>query len=249
MRGRRLDGMDESRGQDSGVLSRRLAVANADQIDALLPQTQCTKCGFGGCRPYAEAVAAGTADIDRCPPGGQAGVERLALLLGRAPKPLDPVYGRETPRSLAWIDERACIGCTLCIQACPTDAIVGAAKQMHTVVLHACTGCELCVAPCPVDCIDILPLAALVQQGAAGLQAELDVPVATHADRWRSRYAARGVRLAREREERDHRLAVKAEEKLRMLDSTPDDPQRGRKRAAVQAAIERARARAAANGK
>ena len=130
----------------------------ADRIDALLPQTQCTKCGFEGCRPYAEAMAQGAAPINRCPPGGTPGVEALASLLGRAPLPLDPEYG-QAPESLhvAIIDEVHCIGCTLCVQACPVDAIVGANKLMHTVVPDLCTGCELCVAPCPVDCIDMVP--------------------------------------------------------------------------------------------
>jgi electron transport complex protein RnfB len=220
-------------------------VIGADDIHALLPQTQCTKCGFAGCRPYAEAIAAGTADIDRCPPGGQAGVERLALLLGRASAPLNPAYGIETPRSVAWIEEGACIGCTLCIHACPTDAIVGAAKQMHTVLLEACTGCELCVAPCPVDCIEMLPLAVLVQHGAEALRQEVDVPVTQHAGRWRTRYAARQLRRSRECAERDERLAATAQEKVRKLDAGADDAERNRKRAVVQAAIERARARRA----
>jgi electron transport complex protein RnfB len=227
-------------------LAVKTEVVTANDIDALLPQTQCTKCGYAGCRPYAEAIAAGSADIDQCPPGGQAGVESLARLLGRAPKPLNPQHGRELPRSVAWIDEAACIGCTLCIQACPTDAIVGAAKQMHTVLLDACTGCELCVPPCPVDCIEIVALAEAVERGAQALREQIDVPVVAHAMRWRERFTARGLRLERERQERDQRLAAKAEEKLKLLDAMADDPQRDRKRAAVQAAIERARARRAA---
>ena len=129
-----------------------------DQIDALLPQTQCGQCGFAGCRPYAEAIAAGEADINQCPPGGEAGVRALADLLGRDPKPLSSEHGEEKPKAVAVIDEHNCIGCTLCIQACPVDAILGAAKQMHTVIEAECTGCELCVEPCPVDCIEMVPL-------------------------------------------------------------------------------------------
>ncbi len=128
----------------------------ADQIDKLLPQTQCGQCSFPGCRPYAEAIAAGEADINRCPPGGEATIQALADLLEVDPKPLDEECGVEKPKTLAVIDEERCIGCTLCIQACPVDAILGAAKQMHTVIAEECTGCELCVPPCPVDCIDMV---------------------------------------------------------------------------------------------
>jgi Na+-translocating ferredoxin:NAD+ oxidoreductase subunit B len=127
-----------------------------DRIDGLLPQTQCGQCSFAGCRPYAEAIAAGEADINRCPPGGEATIRALADLLERDPKPLDPASGELKPRTVAIIDEPACIGCTLCIQACPVDAILGAGKQMHTVIASECTGCELCVAPCPVDCITMV---------------------------------------------------------------------------------------------
>lgn len=129
-----------------------------DQIDAILPQTQCGQCGHPGCRPYAESIAAGEEDINRCPPGGEAVIQALADLLGRDPLALDPDAGVEKPKTLAVIDEQVCIGCTLCIQACPVDAILGAAKQMHTVIADECTGCELCVEPCPVDCIDMLPI-------------------------------------------------------------------------------------------
>src|SRR5699024_1658024 len=122
---------------------------------ALLPQTQCTQCGYDGCRPYAQAIADGQAAINRCPPGGQAGVEKLAALLGQPVIPLDTERGLPGPLQVAVIDEAHCIGCTLCIQACPVDAIVGANKLMHTVLPDVCTGCELCVAPCPVDCIDM----------------------------------------------------------------------------------------------
>jgi len=161
----------------------------ARRIDALLPQTQCTRCGYDGCRPYAEAVAAGTADFDRCPPGGEEGAARLAQLLGRAAKPLAPDCGEYTPPRRAVIDEASCIGCTKCIQACPVDAIVGASKRMHTVIASWCTGCELCIPPCPVDCIALEPVAAL--------------PV---ADLSRSRHDARKARLARDEAERAARL-------------------------------------------
>ena len=129
-----------------------------EKIDAILPQTQCGQCGFPGCKPYAEAIANGEADINQCPPGGEEGVRKLADLLGREFKPLSEEHGVEKPKSIAVIDEQVCIGCTLCIQACPVDAIVGAAKQMHTIVESLCTGCELCVKPCPVECIRMEPI-------------------------------------------------------------------------------------------
>ena len=130
----------------------------ADQIDAVLPQTQCGQCGYAGCRPYAEAMAAGEAEIKLCPPGGEGGMLALADLLGRDPVPLADEDAAEKPKAVAWIDEQECIGCTLCIQACPVDAILGAAKQMHTILKDECTGCELCLPPCPVECIHMLPL-------------------------------------------------------------------------------------------
>jgi len=163
----------------------------AQAIDALLPQTQCTRCGFDGCRPYAEAIAQGRADIDQCPPGGDAGVAKLAALLGRAAKPLNPEYGAFAPPVVAVIDEETCIGCTKCIQACPVDAIVGASKRMHTVIASWCTGCELCIPPCPVDCIELVPAAALPP-----------------ADLSRERHDARAARLARDAAERAVALAA-----------------------------------------
>lgn len=133
-----------------------------DQIDALLPQTQCRQCGFSGCRSYAEAIAAGRADINQCPPGGQQGIQQLARLLNIPAKPLNTAHGvPKTSRMAAFIDEAMCIGCTFCIQACPVDAIVGAAKQLHTVITAECTGCELCIAPCPMDCIRLVPAGAV----------------------------------------------------------------------------------------
>jgi len=130
-----------------------------DKIDAILPQTQCGQCSYPGCRPYAEAIASGEAEINQCPPGGQAGIIALAELLGRDPLPLNPENGVEVQEDrVAVINEELCIGCTLCIQACPVDAILGASKQMHTVIEAECTGCELCLPPCPVECIDMVPL-------------------------------------------------------------------------------------------
>ncbi|MDY6829039.1 MAG: electron transport complex subunit RsxB [Pseudomonadota bacterium] len=128
-----------------------------ERINALLPQTQCGQCGHPGCRPYAEAIAAGE-DLNKCPPGGEATIQELADLLGREPLPLDAEHGEETAKTVAFIREAECIGCTKCIQACPVDAILGAAKMMHTVIAAECTGCDLCVEPCPVDCIDMLPV-------------------------------------------------------------------------------------------
>lgn len=133
-----------------------------EQINNVLPQTQCGQCGYPGCRPYAEAIAAGDA-INKCPPGGEAGIQALADLLGQEPIPLDETHGEEAPPTVAFIREAECIGCTKCIQACPVDAIVGAPKLMHTVIADECTGCDLCVEPCPVDCIDMLPVASGIE--------------------------------------------------------------------------------------
>ncbi|WP_455216777.1 electron transport complex subunit RsxB [Kaarinaea lacus] len=135
-----------------------------DKIDALLPQTQCGQCTYPGCRPYAQAIANGEADINQCPPGGETTIIALADLLGRDPKPLNPEHGvEEEVKTVAVIDEEICIGCTLCIQACPVDAILGAAKQMHTVIADECTGCDLCLPPCPVDCIEMVPIETTVE--------------------------------------------------------------------------------------
>jgi electron transport complex protein RnfB len=157
----------------------------ADDIDALLPQTQCTRCGYTGCRPYAEAIANGAA-INQCPPGGSATIGALASLLGRDALPLNPTNGVEGPPLVAQIDEDTCIGCAKCLPPCPVDAIVGARKQMHTVVAELCTGCELCIAPCPVDCIKMVPRAALI-----------DAPPEPSPQLNRQRYYAHNARIAR----------------------------------------------------
>lgn len=212
----------------------------ADQIEDLLPQTQCTKCGYPDCRRYAEALAREGVPHNQCPPGGEEGVARLAALLGRPVIPLNPVHGVERPRPVAVIDESLCIGCTLCIQACPVDAIVGAAKLMHTVVPALCTGCDLCVAPCPVDCIAMVE----ARPGKTGWQAWSQ----QEADAARTRYHARQQRLKREKQENDARLAAKAAAKLQALEAeAQQDPaaraEQERKKAIIAAAMERARQR------
>ena len=210
----------------------------ADRIEDLLPQTQCTKCGYPACRPYAEAIAAGSASYNQCPPGGAEGVARIAALLGKPVIPINPVHGLERERPVAVIDESACIGCTLCIQACPVDAIVGAAKQMHTVIASLCTGCDLCVPPCPVDCIDMQAATPGRTGWAAWSQAD--------ADAARARHDARTSRLQREKQENDARLAAKALAKLAEVDASnaqtdAERAEKERKRAIIQAAIERSR--------
>jgi Na+-translocating ferredoxin:NAD+ oxidoreductase subunit B len=148
------------------VTAAAAQASSAQDIDALLPQTQCTRCGYKGCRPYAEAIASSEAQINQCPPGGSATIESLASLLGRAPIALNPANGVEGPSVIAQIDEERCIGCAKCLPPCPVDAIVGMRKQMHTVIADLCTGCELCIAPCPVDCISLVPRAALKVRSA-----------------------------------------------------------------------------------
>ncbi|MBZ8141471.1 ferredoxin, partial [Rubrivivax gelatinosus] len=198
----------------------------AARIDAALPQTQCRRCGYPDCQGYAEAVAGGTADIDRCPPGGAEGVARLAALLGVASRPLDPGCGAEGPRRQALIDEAWCIGCTLCIEACPVDCIVGAPKHMHTVVDALCTGCELCVPACPVDCI-VLEEAT---PGASGWAAWSPA----QADEARARYGRHRLRVERERREHDERLAARAAAPQPALPAAPAADER--KRAVIDAA-------------
>ncbi len=175
---------------------------NPDQIDALLPQTQCTRCGYTGCRPYAEAIAGGEAEINQCPPGGAATIEALARLTGRAALPLNPANGVEKPREVAYILEEHCIGCTKCLPACPVDAIVGANKRMHTVIVSECTGCELCIAPCPVDCIVMVPDTAL--GGVA--RGPIDTTEAAH---FRRRFEAHEARIERRRDEQSAKIEAK----------------------------------------
>ncbi len=168
----------------------------ARDLDALLPQTQCTRCGYTGCRPYAEAMARGEADIDRCPPGGLETLGRLATRLGVARRPLNPDCGVEGPARVAVIDELRCIGCALCLPPCPVDAIIGAKRYLHAVLTDLCTGCELCIAPCPVDCITMVPRASL-RPGAAPPSPDMN----------RRRFAAHGTRVARRQAEREALLA------------------------------------------
>ncbi len=212
-----------------------------EQLNNALPQTQCTRCGYPDCQRYAEAITQGEADINQCPPGGIEGVERLAALTGLPVKPLNPDNGLEGPRTIALIDEAWCIGCTLCIAACPTDAIVGANKRMHTVVKAYCTGCELCIPACPVDCISLEPI-DISLSGWASWPQEL-------ADLARQRYDARSARLKREAIEHDERLQAKAVKKLADLPAhtkgTEHAPEVDRKRAIIEAALAKAKARQA----
>lgn len=217
-----------------------------ERLDAALPQTQCTRCGYADCAAYARAIADADEAINRCPPGGAEGVARLAAITGRDIVPLDPACGAEGPRKTVFIDEAWCIGCTLCIKACPVDCIVGAAKQMHTVIEALCTGCELCLPACPVDCI-------VVENATPGPNPKTgwDAWSEAEADQARSRYAAHRERVQRAAHENDERLAAKAQAKLADLAdlaaaSTLTDPATlERKRAVIEAAMQRARERAA----
>jgi electron transport complex protein RnfB len=169
------------------------------RIDALLPQTQCTRCGYTGCRPYAAAIAHGEAQINQCPPGGRATIESLARLLDRDALPLNPLNGVEAAPAVAWIDEARCIGCARCLPPCPVDAILGAAKFLHTVIPALCTGCELCIAPCPVDCIEMRPAPTGAATGASHNDADLN----------RARYQAHTDRLAHRAQERMRAIEAK----------------------------------------
>lgn len=219
---------------------RKSSMPLAARLDALLPQTQCGQCGFDGCRPYAEAIACDEAAINRCPPGGDRVLNKLARRTGTWPvPPLDTTRGMHKPPLVARIDEANCIGCTLCIQACPVDAILGAPKVMHTVIATYCTGCELCLPPCPVDCIDLVrvdSVAARLVPGHRGFD----------RDAARVRHEQRERRLERDKLEHTARMAAKAEAKLEVL-AEGNDPANARKRAVVEAALARARAKLAAS--
>ncbi|MGN6581628.1 MAG: electron transport complex subunit RsxB [Bordetella sp.] len=199
-----------------------------DRIDALLPQTQCTKCGHEGCRPYAQAIAAGTEPINRCPPGGDEGIAALAAMLSVPVVPLDTTRGQHGPLLVAVIDEAHCIGCTLCIQACPVDAIVGANKRMHTVLPDLCTGCDLCVPPCPVDCIDMVPAHRAWTPDDANSA--------------RQRHQARNARLSRLAADNAKLMADTMQTEATRATAAHDAE---RKRSAVESALARARARRA----
>lgn len=212
-------------------------------INALLPQTQCTRCGFPDCASYAQAISEGEAGINQCPPGGMEGVRRLAALTGQPEQPLNEDYGIEGPRAMAVIDEAWCIGCTLCIQACPVDAIIGTNKHMHTVIEDQCTGCELCVPVCPVDCISLEPVHGpdldAAPTGWANWPQDL-------ADQARQRYAFHQIRVQRAKADNDARLQAKAEHKLANLaqaSKLTDEGELDKKRSVIEAALARARAR------
>jgi len=215
------------------------SITLADLLEDTLPQTQCTKCGYPDCRGYAEALAEGEKP-NRCPPGGVAGIIRLSQILNypldNETRTINPECGVERPRPVAWIDPKACIGCTLCIQACPVDAIVGASKQMHTVLPEWCTGCDLCVAPCPVDCIHML--------NVTGDQTGWNAWSPAQADLARARYESHLNRFEREERDQEERLAAKAKAKLAALDQSQATSQAQReeierKRAIIAAAIAR----------
>ena len=216
----------------------RATASLVEAIDAALPQTQCTRCGYPDCHSYAVAVAQGQAGINQCPPGGQAGIERLAAITGQAVSPLNAEHGTEGPMTVALIDENWCIGCTLCIKACPTDAIVGSNKRMHTVLPQYCTGCDLCLPVCPVDCISMHNVSGDLTGWSAWSPVQ--------AEQARLRYDARQVRLVHEEAATQARNLAKAEDKLAHLTehSKHTEPEvLDRKRALIEAAMAKARAR------
>ena len=219
--------------------------ALAQRIDALLPQTQCTRCGYPDCATYALAIACEEAQINQCPPGGAQGIERLAQLTGRPALPLDAQFGRESPRTVAVIDEAWCIGCTLCIKACPTDAIVGSHKHMHTVIEAACTGCDLCLPVCPVDCIQMVNVSDALTGWAAWSPEQ--------ADTARQRYGQRQHRRQQQEQVQQNQALAKAQAHLNDLENhtkvTPGADKAAelaRKRAVIEAAMAAAAAKAQA---
>jgi electron transport complex protein RnfB len=246
-------------------MKRDLLIA---EIDAILPQTQCRQCGFDGCEPYATAIAEGRARINQCPPGGEQGIYKLAELLGLSPIPLNTAHGITKPKAAAFIDEQTCIGCTLCVAACPVDAIVGAAKLAHAVISAECTGCELCIPACPVNCITMVPVnqvsfSAIPDPcvpgplGSETMNVALDeAPTATRSfsdeqdqrmkasDRARARYRFRLRRLEREKTEQEEKLAMTTGVTKSGDNSTPGVvvAASGIKRAAIAAALARAKA-------
>lgn len=210
----------------------------AERLLNALPQTQCTRCGYPDCAGYAHAIASGEAPINQCPPGGAEGVQRLATITGLAPLPLNPANGTEAPRSVAWIDESWCIGCTLCIKACPVDCIIGGNKRMHTVIESECTGCELCIPACPVDCIAL----ENVTGERTGWQAWSD----EDANSARARYESTRARRSRQSQVHAAALEEKARKKLSQLPELTkgaSGAELDRKRSVIEAALARARAK------
>lgn len=212
----------------NGVIDQNLI----EKIDAILPQTQCRQCGFSGCKPYASAIVTGQADINQCPPGSSDGIKKIAQLMGIPIKPLNTTFGNTKPKAIALIDENKCIGCTFCLRACPVDAIVGAAKQMHTVIAAECTGCELCIAPCPMDCIEMIPL-----KNTDNVYDSIEV-----ANKARMRHQSKQQRLLHtdysdDKTNNNSRHAEKYQDKKTAI-SQPDQ----RKKAIIQVAMQRAAA-------
>ena len=237
-----------------------LAADPVDAIDALLPQTQCTRCGYPSCREYAQALTQGSVDLNRCPPGGEATIAALARALEREPKPLDPACGAQRPWVVARIDEVACIGCTLCIHACPVDAILGAGKRMHTVIEGECTGCELCLDPCPVDCITLAPMSLAMSPAMSPTPSSAMSADETRADsgakaragttgtflqRWMGERAALARRRFHARQQRLEKLRrLRGERRPMKRAAMPGrDADRATKQAVIRAAVARARHR------